>query len=163
MSNALSRNAEYSHPFSAGYIAPRNSLAKMAQDIEDRKQIALAQAVASGQIPHDIAYGEEGLQSPSVHGISIDPTDYIGPGTMKVLGGALAAKGLPFAIGMMKAPEGEAMAKLIREAQLQIEAENAAKNLVRPDGHRIRNALIGIGAGGAGLAGGYYGTDYLSK
>jgi hypothetical protein len=58
-----------------------------------------------------------------------------------------------------------AMAKLLREAQAQIDAENAAKNALRyqSDSHPVRNALIGLGAGGAGLAGGYYGADYLSN
>lgn len=171
MPNALydQLNAEYSHP-STGYV-PRNSLAKMAQDIENRKQLALAQAVAYGQMPHDVAYGEQGLQGPNVSGISIDPTDYIGPMEAKTLGTALltklgmgAAKGLPMMAGMT-INKGDDMARLIHEAQAQIDAENAAKNALRyqSDTHPVRNALIGLGAGGAGLVGGYYGADYLSK
>jgi hypothetical protein len=175
MPNALydQMNAEYNHPSNLGYQPPpRNMLAKMAQDIENRKQLMLAQQVASGQIPHDIVYGEQGLESPNIGGISLDPTDYIGPGEIKTLGSALLAKlgmgaikgGLPMMVGMT-ASKGDDMARLIREAQAQIDAENATRNLVRsqPDNNRVRNALIGLGAGGAGVAGGYYGADYLSK
>lgn len=161
---AAQRNAEFGHSGQPDYAPPRNYLAKMAQDIDRRKQIALAQAVATGQIPHDVAYGEEGLEAPNVHGISIDPTDYLGPGALKA--GGLMGLGL---IGSMKGTGrdvGEsAMSRLIREAQAQIDAENATRNAVnfQPATNRTRNALIGIGAGGAGLAGGYYGTDYLTK
>ena len=152
------RNEEYGYP--STYSPPRNMLSKMAQDIENRRQIGLAQAVATGQIPHDIAYGEESLSPPTVGHVSIDPSDYIGPGLFKMA----ATKVIPMMAGMTLT-KGDDMARLIREAQRQIEAENAAKNLIKyqPDSHRMRNALVGIGAGGAGLAGGYYGADYLSK
>jgi len=164
-------NAEYNHPSNTGYSPLRNMLAKMAQDIENRKQIALAQQVATGQIPHDVAYGEQGLETPNVNGISIDPTDYLGPGEFKSIGGALltklgagAAKGLPMMAGMA-ATKGDDMARLIQQAQAEIDAKNAIKNAIRyqSDTHPVRNALIGLGAGGAGVAGGYYGADYLSK
>lgn len=162
MTLAAQRNAEYGYPSS--YSPPRNMLAKMAQDIETRKQMELAQAVASGQIPHDIAYGEQGLEAPNINGISLDPTDYIGPGTLKA-GGMLGMGLIGTTKGAGRGLEESAMAKIIREAQAQIDAENAARMMIKsqPANNRVRNALIGIGAGGAGLAGGYYGADYLSK
>ena len=161
MPSPSQRNAEYGYP--SNYSPPRNMLAKMAQDIEVRRQMG------NPQVPQDIAYGEQGLEAPRVYGVSIDPTDYLGPGLLKTFGGALiakvgAAKALPMMAGMMSS-KGDDMARLISEAQAQIEAENAAKNALnyKPANNQVRNALVGIGAGGAGLAGGYYGTDYLSK
>jgi len=62
--------------------------------------------------------------------------------------------------GMVK-PE---MAQLMREAQLQIQAENAARNSVKtiPDTNSLSNAATGIGSFGAGVGTGYLGTGAVN-
>jgi len=54
--------------------------------------------------------------------------------------------------------------ELIRQAQSQIEAENAIKNALKyTTNNRVRNTMVGAGAFGAGVGAGYYGIDKATK
>jgi hypothetical protein len=61
-------NAEYGHtPMQPAY-KPRNIFEKVMMDAERKRQLQEDWKVAQGELPADIAYGEEGLQAPSVAG-----------------------------------------------------------------------------------------------
>lgn len=126
-------------------LSPEDAYKRLAGEAEARltqARMNLTPAERAAQYPYDPAYFEQATGVP--------------------LNSLIVRKEGGNAMSM---PQDNAMTRLIREAQAQIDAENAAKNAIRytTQDNRVRNALIGIGAGGAGVAGGYYGADYLAR